>query len=211
MNTEIKYTNTFNKPITNQQLNLSEPHHKHFYVDGKLKKIEMYDYFRSDVELVLYGVEYFLSGNENLNDIINEYVSENLYHFVVWYNNQTNSFGDQYWEYNIYTWLAITVKGKKVFNNESLLIASCSININTGLIDDRRKYFYGDISIYERLEYEEEFLSVNYDDSDLEEIYVGDDDFILEEFIDSQYADVFVWNDHPYYHSFEPMLPTGPL
>lgn len=211
MSTTIKYTNEDNEPITNQQLNVSEPHNKHFYENNKLKKIEQYRFIERGKKFVLRGVEYYLSGQENLQDIINEYVSENLYHFVVLYNNQTNSFGDQYWEYNIYTWLALTRKGKKVFTNEGLLIASCSIDINTELISDRRKNFYGDKSIYKRLSYEDEFLSVTYNNPDVRGIYVGDDDYILEEFLDSQYADVFVWNDHPYYHSFEPMLPTGSL
>ena len=211
MSLEIKYTNEDNEPITMQQLNVLEPHNKHFYENNKLKKIEQYRFIERGKKFVLRGVEYYLSSQENLNAITNEYVNENLYRFVVWHNNQTNSFGDQYWECNIYERLALKIKGKRVFNNEGLLIASCSIDINTGLISDRRKNFYGDKSIYKRLSYEDEFLSVTYNNSDVRGIYVGDDDYILTEFLASQHEEVFVWDDHPYYHSFEPMLPIGPL
>ena len=211
MSFEIKYTNEDNEPITMQQLNVLEPHNKHFYENNKLKKIEQYRFIERGKKFVLSDVEYYISSEENLNAIINEYVSESLNYFVAYYNNQSNSFGDQYWEYNIYKRLSLITKGKKVFTNEGLLLASCLIDINTGLISDRWKHFYGDKSIYKRIDYEDHFLSITYDDSNVVKIYVSDDDYFLDGFLESHYADIFVWNNHPYYHSFEPMLPIGPL
>lgn len=208
MGTIIKYTNSDYQPITEQQKELLKFYNKQFFVNNDLKKIEMYGTQGRTNDIILKGGEYYLAQGEELHSIISQYISIGS-HWIFYYDKQTNAFGDIYWEYVLYENQVLKRKGRHVFNIEGLLIASCTIDLITNEIEDRKKYFYGDINFYKRLSYKDIFLNVSYNDNEVEQIYIFDENYDLAEFLSSPDAIKFDWNSHTYYHDFVPMLPTG--
>ena len=209
MSTTIKYTNQDFEPITEQQVGFLKFYNKQFFVNNELKKIERYGPLGRTNTIILIGGEYYLSDNEDIQVTINQYISSARY-WTFYYNKQTNSFGDTYHDIISFKEGLLDYKTRQVTNNEGQLIAFCSIDIATGQIDDRRKMFYGDINVYKRVYYDSKFLSVSYEDNDISGIYIYDEDYqSVSEFLSSSFSQYFDWMSHTYYHSFEPMLPTG--
>ena len=127
------------------------------------------------------------------------------------HNEQTNSEDETYYDVNIYENGILNMRIKLVYNNERLPIAYCKINLADNTITDQRKCFYGDINIYKRINPQNGFLTVIYKNNLVETIYIYDDDYTLEEFLNSEDSNLFDWNNHPYYHNFLPMLPNTSL
>ncbi|MBJ2125345.1 hypothetical protein [Flavobacterium sp. IB48] len=209
MNTNIKYTNQDGNYITNQQVENLKFFNKEFFYNNELKMVEIYAPQGRTNNIILDGGDYYLSSNENLETIISQYASTGN-NWTFFYNNQNNNLGDSYWEYLFYNKGELETKGIKVFNNEKLLIASCTINLETNEIDEQRKYFYGDLNIYKRNEYRYPFLSVFYDENNnVRDIYIYDEDYqSVDEFLSSASSKYFDWNSHPYFHNFTPILPV---
>jgi len=211
MSTIIKYTNDNGNYITDQQASILKFYNKEFFINGnELKLIEKYGpQGRTNKNTILKGGEYYLSSQEDLQTIINQYSSTAPY-WTFCHNKQTNSFGDVYWEYLFYENGELNTKGIQVINSEKLLIASCIIDMETNKFKGRRKYFYGDLNFYKRTEYESHFLSVSYDENDdVSDIYIYDDDYqSVDEFLSSTNSIHFDWLGNTYFHSFEPILPT---
>ncbi|KRB56734.1 hypothetical protein [Flavobacterium sp. Root186] len=212
MNTNIKYTNQDGNYITSQQVANLKFFNKEFFYNNELKMVQKYGSKGRTNNIILKGGDYYLSSDENLETIINQYASTGNY-WTFFYNNQSNNLGDSYWEYLFYNKGELETKGVKVFNSEKLLIASCTIDLKTNEMDDQRKYFYGDLNIYKRNEYEYPFLSVFYDENnDVRDIYIYDDDYqSVDEFLSSDNARYFNWISHPYFHNFAPMLPISSI
>ncbi|RYJ36698.1 hypothetical protein NU08_4306 [Flavobacterium anhuiense] len=211
MSTVIKHTNDSGNYITDQQVSFLQFYNKEFFINGnELKLIEKYGpQGRSNKSVVLKGGEYYLSPDEDLQLIINQHSTTAPY-WTFCYNKQTNNYGDVYWEYLFYKNGELDVKGRQVFNNEKLLIASCTIDLETNQLKNRRKFFYGDLNFYKRNEYESHFLSVSYNENnDVSDIYIYDDDYqSVNEFLSSTNSIHFDWLGNTYFHSFEPILPT---
>nr|WP_199000523.1 hypothetical protein [Flavobacterium sp. ASV13] len=211
MSTVIKYTNDSGNYITDQQVSFLQFYNKEFFINGnELKLVEKYGpQGRSNKNVVLKGSEYYLSPDEDLQLIINQYSTTAPY-WTFCYNKQTNNYGDVYWEYLFYKNGELDVKGRQVFNNEKLLIASCTIDVETNQLKNRRKFFYGDLNFYKRNEYESHFLSVSYNENnDVSDIYIYDDDYqSVNEFLSSTNSIHFDWLGNTYFHSFDPILPT---
>lgn len=208
MSTNIKYTNQDGNYITSQQVANLKFFNKEFFYNDQLKIVEIYSPQGRTNNIILKGGDYYLSSEENLETIINQYASTGNY-WTFFYNNQNNNLGDSYWEYLFYNKGELETKGIKVFNNEKLLIASCTIDLETNEMDNQRKYFYGDLNIYKRTEYECHFLSVSYENNDVSDIYIYDDDYqSVDEFLASVSSKYFNWLLHPYFHNFMPMLPS---
>jgi len=210
MSTIIKYTNSDSEPINIQQVSSLRFYNKQIFEDGELKKIEKYGTYKRTDDIILKGGEYYLSPGENLETIIDQYSSTAAYWDFL-FNKQINEFGDIYREYVSYKNGVLDGKGRQVHNNEGLLIASCTVDINTNQLDNERKYFYGDINIYRRADYKTSYISISYENNEVRQIYVEEENYLLSEFLMSFQANVFIWNDNPYYHHFEPMLSNSPI
>lgn len=206
----IKYTDQEGNCITNQQVPNLRFYNKEFYNHNELKKVEKYGTKGRTNDIILKGGDYYLSSVEDLQTIVNQHKYTGNY-WTFFHNKKKNDFGDVYWEYLFYSDGELKASGIKVFNNEKLLIASCTINLETNLIENKRKYFFGDLNTYKRPRYEYHFLSVSYDtDDNVSDIYIYDDDYqSVDEFISSYNSKYFDWMSHSYFHTFDPMLPTG--
>ena len=68
MSTEIKYTNFFNQPISQQQLGMMKEYRMKTFVDGILKMEELYINRKNGTSSKM--VTYFLDDNEDKNAII---------------------------------------------------------------------------------------------------------------------------------------------
>ncbi|MFP9113690.1 hypothetical protein ACLI1A_07090 [Flavobacterium sp. RHBU_3] len=211
MSTVIKYTNNDSEQISLQQIMLLKSYNKETYVNSELKLVERLQVSRKTSETYVVSGEYYLSNDEDLQTVIDQHLPlARDWHF--YYNKQSNSNGDIFWEYLFYEYGLLNEKGKLVLNSDNLLLSFCKVNIDTNQITDKRKNFYGDINIYQRSNYKYPYLTVfYYQDNSVSEIYIDDEDFSLNDFLLDPYADIFVWNDHPYYHSFDPMLPNDDI
>jgi len=209
MSTNIKYTNQDGNYITDQQVLNLKFYNKEFFNNNELKIVEKYGPQGRTNKIVLKGGDYYLSSNEDLQMIIDEYKSTGS-SWTFFYNKQKNNAEDVFWKYLFYKEGELNVSGMKVFNKEKLLIASCTINLENNQVENQRKYFYGDLNIYKRTEYNSPFLSVFYANNEVSDIYIYDDDYqSVDEFLSSHDSTYFDWISHNYFHSFEPILPTG--
>ncbi|MBP4136948.1 hypothetical protein [Flavobacterium geliluteum] len=208
MATMIKYTNTDFEEITQQQVSKSKEYHKETYENGELKLIQKYWMKGRNVETSYNGGEYYLSLDENLEDIINQYLPIGISWFF-YYNKVTNANNDEKWEYQFFHKGILDRKGVEVYNKNGELLASCIKDLLTNDIKEKRKYFYGDLNIFKRIDYKYPYYTFNYEDNGIDTIFVHDEDYRLNEFLASNEMSIFPWNDHSYYHDFEPLLPTG--
>ncbi|MEE1898781.1 hypothetical protein V1389_10565 [Flavobacterium rakeshii] len=207
MTTTIKYTNSDGVLVSLEQAERLKFYNKETYNNGLLKKIEKFGLKNRDSdETLLRSIEYYLDTDEVFEDIVNQYITTVKYLYV-YYDMITNTNGDVYYEYVLYTYGNIDFKRRKVVNNEGLLLAICLVDLNTNEIKKQAKYFYGDLSIYKRVNYEDPFLVISYENDEVSTLYIYDNDYTLSEFLSSDISNVFIWNDYPYYHNFLPMLP----
>ncbi|KRB53743.1 hypothetical protein [Flavobacterium sp. Root186] len=95
-----------------------------------------------------------------------------------------------------------------MYNKNGDLLASCIKDLITNEIEEKRKYFYGDLNVFKRLDYKYPYYTFNYEDNGIDTIFVHDEDYSLNEFLASDEMSIFPWNDRAYYHKFEPELPT---
>ena len=104
-------------------------------------------------------------------------------------------------------------KGIFVFDNKNRKIASCSIDLNTGERTDKRKAFFGDPVTFFYSFGDENIPNITFwyeDNNTIEEVFYYEDDYTLPEFLaNTQIMAQFPWNQHTYFHSFEPMLPLN--
>jgi hypothetical protein len=207
MTSDIKYKDYYGNYIAEQKVSDLKFYSKEFFNNDELKLVEDYGPKGRTNEIILRGGEYYLSANEDLQIIVNQYKSTGNY-WTFFYNKQQNNLGDTSWEYHFYKKGELNRSGTKVFNTDNLLIASCTIDLETNEIDNKHKYFYGDPNIYKRPEYESPFLTVFYDtDNDVRDIYIYDDDYqSVDEFLASFDSKYFDWASHPYFHSFMPIM-----
>ncbi len=207
MTSDIKYKDYYGNYIAEQKVSDLKFYSKEFFNNDELKLVEDYGPKGRTNEIILRGGEYYLSADEDLQVIVNQYKSTGN-HWIFFYNKQQNNLGDTYWEYHFYEKGELNRSGIKVFNTDNLLIASCTIDLETNEIDNKRKYFYGDPNIYKRPEYESHFLSVSYHiNNDVSDIYIYDEDYqSADEFLASFDSKYFDWASHPYFHSFMPIM-----
>lgn len=207
MTPDIKYKDYDGNYITEEQVSNLKFYTKDFFNNDELKLVQKYGPKGRTNEIILHGGEYYLSAIEDLQIISNKYKSTGNY-WTFFYNKQQNNLEDVYWEYHFYEKGELHRSGIKVFNTDNLLIASCTIDLETNEIDNKRKYFYGDLNIYKRPDYESHFLSVSYDtNNDVSDIYIYDDDYqSVDEFLTSFNSKYFDWASHTYFHSFMPIM-----
>jgi len=207
MTSYIKYKDYYGNYIAEQKVSDLKFYSKEFFNNDELKLVEDYGPKGRTNEIILRGGEYYLSADEDLQTIVNQHKYTGN-HWIFFFNKQQNNLGDTSWEYHFYEKGELNRSGIKVFNNDNLLIASCTIDLATNEIGNKRKYFYGDPNIYKRPEYESHFLSVSYHtNNDVSDIYIYDEDYqSADEFLASFDSKYFDWASHTYFHSFMPIM-----
>jgi len=210
MSTIIEYSDGNFRPITIQQMQLADEIFKHTYVDGELRLIEKYRTVGLEKKKVQFGGEYYLQSEENLQEIIATHV-HTAKSWMFYFNKEVNTYQDEKWEFELYINGVLKRRGGEVYDIQERLIASYYKDLVTDVRTDRRKHFYGNPTIFQRYTDWLPSYTFTYGDDDLEveNVYFGDWDLSLPDFLDDDdEMTIFPWNDHPYYHSFEPLLPT---
>jgi len=213
MSTNIQYTNENYQVVTERQLNMLSSYFKHTYENDKLKKMEIFSFNKISRQLAQTGGTYYLSANEDLQNIIDQSLS-NGKDWLFYYNETTNPSNDNLWDYEIYSNGVIREKGKKCFDSSARPIAVCSSKPEAEVYSGKAKFFYGDSLLFPKPFDGAAAFSFWYDqDNNPTEVYCEygmetDNDYSIDEFIaqDSIMA-IFPWEQYIYYHNFEPMLP----
>jgi hypothetical protein len=213
MSTNIIYTSIENNAVTEQQLDNLGRYFKHVFENEKLKKIEYYAYHRTQAKIVLRGGRRFLSAGENLADVINESMSE-ADDWTFYYNPVSNDQQNTLWDFQDIYKGELKSQGKEAFDSSLRTIAAYGLDAATNTKIGKRKYFYGDKAVFPGADDQLPTITFSYldDDSPMEVFcHYGsetDNDYGIMEFLarDAIMA-IFPWDQHLFYHSFEPMLP----
>lgn len=158
------------------------------------------------------GGAVYLNAGDDLNTIVNQNIGIGR-SWAFYYGKQTNNKGDVLWESVVYIKGELKYKRITVWDNKERVIASCEIDLITGQKTNKRKCFYGDPSVFFYSFGDETNPNIKFwynEDDTIEEVFYYDDDYTLDEFLANQKIMAqFPWDQHTYFHSFEPMLPDG--
>ncbi|EJL75366.1 hypothetical protein [Chryseobacterium populi] len=217
MGTYVKITNIDNKEISDQQLNMLSEYNRHFFDEftHELLKIEKFSKNFRTQEIGQIGGEVYVLPTENLNTVINNYINNTSIgtSWVFYHNKQTNNNGDVKWDYFFYRKGILNDKGIVVYDDKNREIASCRIDLLTDQKIDKCKKFYGDPSVFD-YEFGNEMIPnikfwYNDSDNNIKDITFYENEYLLNDFLaDSDIMQKFPWNQHSYYHLFEPILPS---
>lgn len=212
----VKYTNENNQEVNFQQLEMLTEFN-HLTLDDATNKVLKIDKFFKNPKtqtVEQYGGEVFISPTDNLNDVINNHIGIGSKGrlWIFYHNKQANNNGDVKWDYMTYRKGILQDQGISVFDNRNREIANCHLDHATGLYTNKRKLFFGDPSIFAYGFGDQNIPNIKFwynDDDTIDEIFYYDDDYTLNEFIaNSEIMAKFPWNQHHFFHSFNPILPT---
>ncbi|MBP2616437.1 hypothetical protein [Chryseobacterium jejuense] len=205
MSLEKKFYNQYFQEITEKQASQINDFYIKYLLDGKLKKIE-------DITSKYFIGTYYLDDTENLQSKIQEFCVEAGQRWI-FHTKEFSSFG-----YSLWNWVdidntgAIIFKGKRVLDVKNREIFNCSIDLSSNQMRRATKrYFKGDdtepILLFEYNEQNNLSYILDRKDSwglgggwpmDKEELIIVDTNVGL-----------FPWDQHPYFHSALPFLPTS--
>jgi len=216
MSNQIKYINIFGSPITAQQQNTLIDFKKMTFISNSVKTIEI---FENIGEISYKSTKYFIDATENKQDIIQKHVDPTTNSNLVIYSNKVQSNGFDLWDWESYeTSSQSSFKGKEVFDSQLRTLFTCTFNKSTNaLLPGSQKYYYGNQFVSPT---EDLLIEFTYDANwnvdlvfDSNEKYGYIEGISLATFLDDTNfsQDVFPWNEHPYYHSALPYLPSGNL
>jgi len=218
------YKNLYGESITQTQAQKNNNFYsEEIYEDSILKKTFRY----SGNELM--DILIYLDSSDNIQDAINELNIDNGGGGIYFGKQVIN--GYTCWEYEHFRGLEKIAKCKYVFDQSQREVAFQVIDITTGnILDVSKKFYLEDLGVFaSHVKIPENgIFKFYYDFSGLEigEIFVdlnlsyymdvggggftidSDQNIFLE---DSELASVFNWNEHPYYHSAEPLVPVTPV
>jgi len=217
MNTSIIYKNLLGESITQRQaLQMRDHHLKEFYENSFLKKVEYYDDYGK-----INGFSYYLSDDEDLLSTVSNY--SKIYGAVSYYVNRRTSGVFESWDRQFYDGMTKVKQETFVYDDKRRTIAHRKFDILNNEVFGTIKYFYLEDFIEYVLQPGDEVFEFDYNDPDLDPgdiiVYInigsyddGDGCVISGSeniFVDnSNLANIFDWNDHSYYHSADPLLPT---
>ncbi|MFC0515656.1 hypothetical protein ACFFGT_15660 [Mucilaginibacter angelicae] len=216
MSTQIKYTDIFGRPITEQEQNTLHDFKKMTFISNEIKTIEI---FENVGNIGYQSAKYFIDATENKKDIIQKYVDATTNSSLMIYSNKEQANGFDLWDWESYEDSSqISFKGKEVFDSELRTIFSCSFDRSTNsLLKGARKFYYAnqvsspaDDLLLKFTYHANGNVNLIFDSN---ENYGYIKSISLATFLDDTdfSQDVFPWNEHPYYHSALPYLPTGSL
>lgn len=213
MSIQIKYKNNSGFFIPEVQAKSLERFEKITYLDGARKYIEItYPVRRGESRT---RINHFMSDNEQKQDILNRYIGK--YAAISLYFKQQTNLNFTLWDYELYSSEGvITGKSRIVYDSYDRMIFSGALDLQTGQIEGKSdKVYYNPISAENEV-----FFVFRYDEQgDIE--WVTDhknDDTWAGGYYPDEFQNIgidpnidFIWNQHPYYHSAYPFLPTGDL
>lgn len=214
MSTEIKYTDTYNKILTAQQLKQTDEFVKHVYVDGILK-IKEENYKLSKNNKKFKRVHYFVDdATENLDTIASQIcsVEENTSCYISFNRQSLNGF--TIWDWQLYglDGLPKGAGGQKVYNNLGRIIYSSVFDQETSQLLKVTKTMYANETDND---WEDKLFKFHFiRDVDTGEIKLSITDanrryyWLMPQDIDVEFVqDEGYWDNHPYYHSHLPIFP----
>lgn len=216
MSIEIKYKNELGADISSQQQRDLVNYTKLTFDSGQLKIIETFSQGRKSISRT---VEYFLSPEENKTDLLRQFSSTVNNRKSIFYFNKQSANNINLWDYEEYGKdEKLYFKGKQAFDALDRLVFDCTFDLATNqLKDSATKYYYG--TAVENTT-DDPVLSFTYDSNgditwimDTQEKFGYIKGISLNEYLaDTKFSQVnFPWDQHPYYHSVTPYLPTGDL
>lgn len=215
MSINIIYTSDYNKSVVPvEKLHLLESYCKHVYEDEELKLTESWDFSKIEDKVVQWGGYYYVSKNETLSEAIAATQGKGK-NWTFYYNRIENAQHDTLWDYQTIYKGKIKKKGKVAFDTLRREIASCLFDPETNSYVAKVKQFWGDPIIFPTGSDPSSALTFYYEEetNTSYEVYCKygleyEYDYNIQEFQsrDSIMA-IFPWEQHTYYHSFEPMLP----
>lgn len=224
MSTTIKYKNLFGEDITiHQAKQFQNEYEKVSNEDSEIRTREFFEIDNSFSSVVFY-----LKPGENLIDFVTDAASK--YGGGGFYFNKQIANNYVTWDIEYYENLTKVAKAKGVYNDLGEKVAYQTIDATSNEVLKTYKYFqlkdFGLFSDYETVMNNGLFeFYYNYPSHDPGEIFViinlllhidasgggytldSNENIFLE---DSTLSSVFNWEDHPYYHSASPLIPTSP-
>lgn len=212
------FKNLYDEVISSQQATNLDNFNEEIYEGGELKKVLHYDESRQP-----FSMSYYLEPTDDKMTFIQQ--ASNDYGGAGVYFDKQSVNGFTLWSCEFYEGLELGSKGKVVFDSLGRKVAYQQINIDTQAIISTYKYCYlenvGEFETHPKIPFHRRFdflyrpqhitVDLNlsfYMDMGGGAFYIDEDDNIFLE--DSRLAAIFNWNDHPYYHTAEPLLPTAP-
>ncbi|HAD79411.1 MAG TPA: hypothetical protein DCF99_08345, partial [Flavobacteriaceae bacterium] len=203
MSTEIKYTDWFNKPISQQQLGTMKEYRIKTFVDGILKMEELHINRKDGTSSKM--VTYFLDDNQDKNAILSKYssISEKIKCMI--YENKQIVNGFSVWDYEAFGHdKTLSFKGKEVFDSQNRVIMNCGFDIITSELITLIKTFYDDTNSlgYENLVFIFDYMinpKLGYGAYTVEDKYQSTDEIRL--ITDDKFVKWFpdFFKDHPYF------------
>jgi hypothetical protein len=199
-----KHTDYLEVEINPNQLALENEYKKHIFEDEILKKTESYKNGK------LTGGKIYLRSSEDLEDIITQY--NNSYEDWAFCYDYEVSRDFKYSETVTYLKGTLKFKFREVANNK--LIAYQSLDIVTNDVLRTLKYYYDEIYGDEDVSYQ--LIKVTYGSGgeveNINSFLDPDEVYKLLDYLEQEdLMAVFNWNEHPYYHKAEPLIPNGDL
>jgi len=210
----IKYKSCYGYSITEQQA--SGDFDKEYYIGDVIKQIDHYDNDELDY------ITYYLSPEENLNAKLGEL--NQLTKTILIYSDKEVLGNFTSWMATYYEHLVLSARENWVFDNQHRAIAIRFFTLDGSKIEETVKSYYmpninpagntygipgyGQIKFYYRPDPEDNYAGINIDgfEDDMYKLS-ADGAKIFNHFM---IARLFKWEDHPYYHSAEPLVPTTP-
>lgn len=212
MSTEIKYTDWFNQPISQQQLGTMKEYRMKTFVEGILKMEELHINRKDGTSSKM--VNYFLDDNEDKNAIIAKYSNPSDKIQCNIYENKQIVNGFTVWDWEAYkSDKTIAFKGKEIFDLENRVIMHCGFDLVSGELITVNKKFYDDTNSlgYENLVFIFRYRinpQPGYGAYTVEDKYQSTDEIRL--ITDDKFVRWFpdFFKDHPYFKEIEPLIPT---
>jgi hypothetical protein len=214
MNQELGADNLNQKPANLSDAYVSQAFEKNIYQNGKLKKTEHYDYQRTARGVVQTGGKYYLDVTETLDQAMSECIKGYSNRWTFYYDCQTNAAGDNLWTYQTYRWDQFTESGHQCFDHKGRLIAHTWNRWGETEFPSCLKYFYGDPAVFDTLDPDDYAILFYYSENLPSRVlcnYGAErcEQYSIDQFLDNEdIMSIFLWPDHPYFHQFEPMLPS---
>ena len=214
MSTEIKYTDTYNKILTAQQLKQTDEFVKHTYVDGMLKIMERnYKVARNSKKFK--RTTYFIDdATEDQDTVASQLccIEENA-SCSIRYNRQISN-GFTLWDGQFYDvdGLPKGNRGQEVYNNLGRIVYSSILDNETSQTIKVTKTMYANETDndWEDILFIFHFIR----DIDTGEMELGISDFnnryywLMPQDIDVEFVQAEgYWDNFPYYHSHLPVVP----
>jgi hypothetical protein len=216
MSTTVKYTNSRDGIITEQQLSNVKDYDKKTYEDGSLKRVDTY--YNGE----LHSGIYYLSPNENKQMVVSE-LSSIWGDVEVYFNTQSfENFSSKDWE--VYSESSLVLMGKIIVDAQDRMIARQILDVNSLNVVSVEKIFYltsfdgfnndddlprfGQFDFYYFPGSGEVELELNLSGFELDRYVINNTRNILN---DPMIKPLFKWEDHPYYHSASPLIPNTPI